>query len=330
MILGNDMTNDFRYDVALSFLSKDLDLAKNLASRLEPGLSVFVYDRHKEDLLGSDGMERFSVVFAQEARLSVILFREGWGHTPWTAFEETHIKSRALLNRMTSFMLVALDSAPHPAWVPASHLYASIETESRDEIAAIIRARAREQGAVSRKDSAAEFALRQKRAQDAARRRDDRFQSSAAIQEVRAEVERLFADIARTLDEIRASDSTIDVDYGKSSSECGIARPDRSVSLAWQQPSANSLRGAHLRVNYWKSRIRVPGRGQSAAGSLWDYAVGYVPHLSDSDEWVWRHDPNAVPDDDDDGLLVINLSHSDEIYSSHEMAENVVRHVFSE
>jgi hypothetical protein len=62
-----------RYDVAFTFLARDLAVAKDLADRLAPGLKTFVYDRQKEELLGGDGMERFAQVFRHNARLAVIL-----------------------------------------------------------------------------------------------------------------------------------------------------------------------------------------------------------------------------------------------------------------
>jgi len=86
----------YKYDVAFSFLAADLSVAKDLQGRLEPGLAVFMYERRKEELLGRDGMDVFSEVFRRDTRLSVILYRKGWGETAWTGFEESAIKSRAL------------------------------------------------------------------------------------------------------------------------------------------------------------------------------------------------------------------------------------------
>ncbi len=96
------MKTVFKYDVAFSFLARDLGIAQDLENRLTPGLSTFVYARRKEELLGRDGMDSFSEVFRRDTRLSVVLFRNGWGETEWTAFEETAIKSRALETRFTS------------------------------------------------------------------------------------------------------------------------------------------------------------------------------------------------------------------------------------
>src|SRR5688500_10384913 len=108
--MGSRVEGPYRYDVAFSFRAPDLKLAEELEGLLA-GLQVFVYSRRKEELLGGDGMDRFASVFGQETRLAVILYRDGWGKTPWTGFEESHIKGRALLTNHKSYMLVRLDHA---------------------------------------------------------------------------------------------------------------------------------------------------------------------------------------------------------------------------
>src|SRR5688572_24431551 len=128
------------------------------------GLRVFVYSRRKEELLGGDGMDAFADVFGRDTRLTVILHREGWGKTPWTAVEENHIKSRALKTRFKSFMVIRLDDSEVPPWVPERHLYSSASSDSPTEMVAIVRARAREEGAVVRKLSAAEASIERARA----------------------------------------------------------------------------------------------------------------------------------------------------------------------
>lgn len=47
----------FEFDVAVSFLRRDLDLAHEIRDRLEPQLHVFVYDREQETVAASDGLD---------------------------------------------------------------------------------------------------------------------------------------------------------------------------------------------------------------------------------------------------------------------------------
>jgi hypothetical protein len=51
------MTEPLKYDVAISFLYQDVNLAKALYDELSKGLSVFFFPRNQEELAGSDGLE---------------------------------------------------------------------------------------------------------------------------------------------------------------------------------------------------------------------------------------------------------------------------------
>jgi hypothetical protein len=58
------MTTDKpKYDVAISFLSKDEPVAAALHDKLSEGLEVFFYPRKQEDLAGTDGCDRCALRF---------------------------------------------------------------------------------------------------------------------------------------------------------------------------------------------------------------------------------------------------------------------------
>jgi hypothetical protein len=46
-----------KYDVAISFLSKDSHTAAALNDRLSEGLNVFFFPRRQEELAGTEGLE---------------------------------------------------------------------------------------------------------------------------------------------------------------------------------------------------------------------------------------------------------------------------------
>ncbi|MGJ4748719.1 hypothetical protein ACQV5M_20325, partial [Leptospira sp. SA-E8] len=86
---------DYKYNVAFSFLAQDEPVATQLANLLQDRHSVFLYSREQERLAGRDGESAFNEVFSKEARVVVILYRQGWGKSPWTRIEETAIRNRA-------------------------------------------------------------------------------------------------------------------------------------------------------------------------------------------------------------------------------------------
>lgn len=325
----NTSESSFKYDVAFSFLSRDLKYAQKLAQDLEPALSTFVYTREKEELLGRDGMDQFGSVFRHDARLTVILYREGWGKTPWTAYEETRIKDRALDSRMTSFLLVTLEDAELPRWVPETHLYASTSSDTHLELLTVIKLRAREQGAVLRKENAVEYAIRLKRERDAAGAREERARSFAAVGEVQQEVKRLFQHLIDAVEALKISDPTIDVEAGATELECAVAGPLFSISLTWHQQTSNTLRDAWLRVNEWRGRVKLPSAETHSAGPGWYQALHYVPAISEEDEWVWQHNPSMDDNRRHESLVIFDFGEP-ESFRTHEFGEHLLRRLFGE
>jgi hypothetical protein len=90
---GND--DDFKYDIAFSFVKDDEGLATQLDDRVRDRYRTFLYSRSQEQLGGTDGEKTFNAVFGKEARIVTVLLRPEWGGTPWTRIEETAIRNRA-------------------------------------------------------------------------------------------------------------------------------------------------------------------------------------------------------------------------------------------
>ena len=70
-------TDDSLFDVAISFLVADQEIAAALRARLI-GLNVFFYPYNQEELIGTDGLETLRAPFLN-ARVNVVLFRERYG-----------------------------------------------------------------------------------------------------------------------------------------------------------------------------------------------------------------------------------------------------------
>ena len=153
------MPNGEEYDVAISFLSRDSDTAVAIADRLAP-LSVFCFPRNQEELAGNDGMEAFRNAFRHQSRTQVVLFRAGWGETPWTRVEQTAITERCLAEGWRGLFFVALDDADRPNWVPDTEIHFDLTTYTMDQLAGAVKARAQELGAEIRVETPIERARR--------------------------------------------------------------------------------------------------------------------------------------------------------------------------
>ncbi len=136
----------FAYGVAISFLSEDENLAQTIAHKLKENLKVFVYSEQQKEIAGKDGVETFTNLFQSDARVVVILYREGWGKTKWTRVEETAIKDR-FLNTGWDFLIVILLEPPQtPVWLPDSRLWFDINTFGIDEAVGVIKAQVLKEG----------------------------------------------------------------------------------------------------------------------------------------------------------------------------------------
>lgn len=284
----------FTYDVAFSFLSRDLPLARQIADHLA-GLRVFLYDRNKEQLLGGDGMDRFTEVFGSTARLAVILYREGWGTTAWTAVEENAIKGRALKTRYTSFMAVLLDDSELPTWIPSQYLYASTAADTVQEMAAVIRARARETGAVIRKESMIDAALKRTAEARAAQARKERENSRNAIEEITASATTLFEAIAELVRQIKERDPAYPLAQGHLRDRCVVSGGGMATGIALYLSGV--VRSPHnfiLSVNDWGADHHLPTPQQpDPGGHRLIGSTHYSPTVLKNDEWGWRWEPNA-------------------------------------
>jgi len=253
---------NYEFDVAISFVRGDLDLALDFAERLSPDLRVFVHPRDRETLAAGDGMEAARTAFREHARLSLLLYRSAWGGTSWTAAEEAAIRERCSATNYRSLVLVNLDSSASPDWLPEGYLQFDLQSYPIEQLIGVIKARAQELGAqlqpASLTDRAA--ALEQRRAFDAETARLLEGGTAAwvaardtlvgAIQEQAAEM------AARTGWEIECGP-------GASIGGFVVVLQGQSIQLADCELEQGSARRAYLELREYDTRLTVERPGQS-------------------------------------------------------------------
>lgn len=149
------------YDVAVSFLRQDEPLALEIYSSLVESLTVFVYSKKQEELAGTDGLESFREIFRHKSRMVVVLYREGWGQSPWTRIEEAAIKDRFFEEGWDWLLFVMLDDASRPPkWLPETEIRLSYTKYGPVQLLGAIKLRAQKVGAEIRTESALDRALR--------------------------------------------------------------------------------------------------------------------------------------------------------------------------
>ena len=162
-------------DIAISLLSTDLSVARALTDELAPFARVFLYERSQETLVGKDGLEQFRATFLTDAKLNVILYREGYGETPWTRVELAAIQERALRDGWGTLVVVSLEPGQQPpSWYPYPRISSSLSDYGIRGVASVVLARARDNGAPDRKETPAELATRLSRRAVVGRRESSR------------------------------------------------------------------------------------------------------------------------------------------------------------
>ncbi|MCC7177052.1 MAG: hypothetical protein IT177_01560 [Acidobacteria bacterium] len=247
---------EYRYDVAFSFLSQDESVARDLNNRLTGRLETFIYSdaERQATIAGTDGEETFGQVFGEQARTVVILYREGWGNSGFTAAESTAIRNRAFKFGHDFLTLIPLGSPPTtPVWFPRNRLWIGLEQYGPAHAASVIESRAREAGSTARPDSISDLAERMKRLLAARKRRAGLLDSMEGVEAARECFTQLKEEVARAAGE---SSGLVILEKSTNPDVVGLRCHRYTATFAFQLAHANTLKGAELRLAWFKGGSR--------------------------------------------------------------------------
>jgi hypothetical protein len=275
-----------RFDVAISFLSRDLRLAETIRNELQPGLTCFVYSRHQEDVAGRDGLEQFRQIFRHDARLNVVLYRGGWGETPWTAVEEKAIEGSALHSRFRTLFLVQIEKeATLPVWVPETLINLQFAEFGLDGIVGAIKSRALELNANFRTESTLELATRLHREHANSLRRKSKEISNEALESGLEAAKAVLDEAGRICEEIvRSVPNPLKFEKRSEIEGTGYVQLNWvRVNFWWEPDTITSVGASSLRVDCTQAELSgAYSRNWKDQGK----AIYYL-RLSESDEWLW-------------------------------------------
>lgn len=256
-----DMSNEnYKYEVAFSFLAKDESLATQINDLLQDRLKTFLYSKHQEKLAGTDGEKTFNAVFGREARLVVVLYRDGWGETPWTRIEQTAIRNRAFEEGYGFVIFVPLEDPPAvPKWLPKTQLWVGLDRWGVKGAAIAIEARAQVLGGIPAVESIENRAKRLERVLQFEEKRKLFLGSHDGVNSANAEFELLIIEIERLLKIVAESASSIQYTFKKAKRQAVISGAHAGLSIDWEYHYANSLTDAKLEVSLWEGHPPFPG-----------------------------------------------------------------------
>ena len=254
----SEEANEFKHDVAFSFLAQDLTVATRFADALVP-LTSFVFARKQEELAGTDGQESFRASFRFDSRLNVILLRDGWGRTPWTRVEEASIQERCLKDGWDRLLVVNLDGSKPPAWLPAVNLYLDLETFPFDQAIGAIKRQAQQLGGDVKPQSPTDVARTKLHAADFDRGTKELFRTPHGIQLADEAVIRasdhLFGELRKISDEGNRNWSVVS---GRDDASYGVVRVQGCSALFNWVRYANDCNGSELTVRVFQAGFEIP------------------------------------------------------------------------
>jgi len=203
-----------KYDIAISYVASDQELASKISAELGQSLKVFIYTDFQEKLGGSAGVETLRKIFTKRTNIIVILHREKWGHTDWTNTEEHAIKDFGLKNRWKRIVLIKLDKSQIPEWYPENMIYLDYEQYGFEELIGVLKSKAQEMGSIIKPITALEKAKILGKERIFTQKKESILKSKEGLQRASKEVEILFDKLDGICNEI-TSTTTVNFLYEK-------------------------------------------------------------------------------------------------------------------
>lgn len=237
--------NDYKYEVAISCLKEDASLAQQLYDFLQPRVrSIFFYPHNQADLVARDGLEAFQGVFRRESRVVVVIYREGWGQTRWTAIEEIAIKEMCFDAGWSRIVLYSEDEKI-PKWLPQSYIWAG-KRYGLSALASVIEQKVQEAGGTVGEEDVVAKAQRIQRSLAAAKAREDRRFSEEAVQVAYRERKAVDARLAEVVTNLATPDPSGLLHGEKISGMYTVQTSDVAVAFYWNGNTVNSIQGDTL------------------------------------------------------------------------------------
>lgn len=237
---------EYKYDVAFSFLAKDEAIAVQLNELVKGRLETFLYSERQREIAGTDGEKTFNEVFFSYARIVVVLYREHWGQTKWTRIEETAIRNRAFEEGYEFVLFIPLDQKPAvPKWLPRTQLWIGLERWGMQGAASVIEARIQQFGGMIKEENAIDKAEQLVKKIDFEKRRREFLKSSEGVQAANKEVVNLYSEVTKISQKMQDFRCSVDIQQF----QCKVIIKVIAIYFNWYNPYINTLNESYLEVN---------------------------------------------------------------------------------
>jgi hypothetical protein len=230
----------------------------------------------------------FGSVFGEKARVVVVLYRNGWGETPWTRIEETAIRNRAFEEGYNFVKFIPLDEkATVPKWLPRTQLWLDLSRWGAEGAAVVIEARVQELGGQARDETVEERAARLARSLRFAENRTRLLKSQDGVTAANEEYRALREEVERLVTSINESVPTSPFRLKKAPNQIIVLGPDLGLSVDWRNPYSNTLDDSGLFAVVWNGHPPFPDVFHyEKPKKLWSETFNFDLELGDQRCWA--------------------------------------------
>jgi len=279
-------TQDYKYDVAFSFLKKDESLARELNDNLKDKTKTFFYSRRQDKVAGTDGENTFNKVFGSEARVVVVLYRKGWGNSSWTRIEETAIKNRAFSEGYEFALFIPLDKPPSvPNYLPKTYIWFGIHKYGIKVALSVIESIIQSEGGKIKIEVPEDVAKRIKEAELFDIKRKAFLTSENGVEAARLEVNRLYELLKNKKEFIEKELDGFRIGFEEKNKNCFVHSYNYSLRFYWEYSYTNSLEHSGLYL-----ALQSPNRYGEPSTIISDYRFNF--DLISPDQKVWILESN--------------------------------------
>lgn len=283
---------DYQYDVAISFLNENEQTARELHQRLSPNFRVFAYFDRQDSLAGTDGLESFRKAFYEQSRLAVVLYKSGWGETPWTRVEESAIKDRCLKIGWNGLLFIMVDQASRPpVWLPETNIRLQLADYGIEQAVGAIKSRIESLGGQLQKEDPVDRAKLLQRELQARANRRRLLASQEGVQEAGRQAEKVHGEIRGLVERIRTESAGLSIEAGSDDDMTVVTTRRVSLVVHWRPSYTNTLEHSLLLVREFNGRVLLPQqRGKFITFGEPELLAEHEfdPDLTVDQGWCWR------------------------------------------
>lgn len=276
---------EFEFDVAISFLSKDENIAQELYDLLKDKTNTFYYSKRQDKIAGTDGEETLNKVFGQEARVVIVLYRKGWGKSSWTRIEETAIKNRALIEGYEFTLFIPLDEPPIvPNYLPKTYIWFGIHKFGIKVALSIIESKIQSEGGKIKDETPEDVAKRIKQEEQFSNKRKVFLNSECGVEAARLEIKKLFGLLKNKKEAIVKELNGFLIEFEERNNNCFIHSYDYTLRFYWEYSYKNSLEHSGLKLT-----LQSPNRWDPPT-ILKEHEFNFDIISPDQNVWVFESD----------------------------------------